>query len=361
MRLRTPLAAVAAALLVSPTSAALAQPLALESAAAQGFRVPLYSTDIVDMPICRSEADLDCVEGVAVVRRGARIEARRVGEHWEYQPTPGELIPFRLYTQVIPLGYLHADPIAPHRASVYVEVTRLGDAAHPVQQLEDVDCSTGALEDCVLGAPPLPASDQFEISVRTSWLRPLMVNTQGIDSRTRWTELEKGHRFTFSAKQVLMPVTEPIVEWPPPDSWNHPQAWEARLYFIVDHAADRPGWSAYDTRCADKGFPNVSRNAVAAGRPEWVGESLDFNVMAPHNAPDGTTLHGLFEADLPLSWLRCRSGLRGLKPNALMVQVLSENGMEQAATTSLTSKKGMLKVRAYDFHYSSPTIKLARK
>lgn len=350
-------AAVAGLALVSPGLSVST------SAASTGHRVPIDSTQIVTLPMCLSTEDLDCIDAVRVVRNGKALRASLISPPenpttWRYADVNGDPISFSLRGVMTPLGYVRPDPVQPHRADVYVEIWREPDHQHPWRDISQVDCSSGTLSDCVEGDAPFPESDRFEVDVRTSWLRPLLISTAGSDFRTTWQAIPGGHIFRFSALQMLMPVVDPLSGWPPPPGWDRPRAWDARLYFIVDHAATRPGWSAYDTRCADKGFPSVARNAPVAGRPEWEGNSLNFNSIGPHFAPDGSELTGDFQAHIPLAWLRCRSGLPKLRPSMLSVSVVDDRGVPQAATTSLRATNGMLEVNAFGFHYSRPTIKL---
>lgn len=365
-RLRAAVATVCGALICAGVLHAQISHAVASPVDADGFRVPLYATQPVNLGICTEPGDLDCIESIRVLRDGEEMVPQHAQseddeEYWTYPGIDGEEIPFDFGVSVVPLGYVHDDPLKPRRASLLVNIARRADADHPYRGVRQLECDTGRVEDCVAFDPPLPAGDRFEVVVRTSWLRPLQVSTHGEEMQTTWTALGDGYRFRFSARQMLMPLVDPLTTTQIPPSWERAKGWDAQLYFVVDHAATRKGWSAYDTRCADKGFPNTALNAPIAGRPDWhPGDSaFSMNVLAPHYAPDGSQLTGNFEAEIPLAWLRCRSGQPKLRPNLLEVRVVSENGEEQAATTSLQSRRGMLYVRAYDFHYSAPRIEIA--
>jgi hypothetical protein len=324
----------------------------------EGHRVPLYGTSQVDLPLCKIPADLDCVESVRVSRNGEVFPLELTSPpdsphyfYWRYTRGDGSSVAFHLQAVLLPLGDEQA-----HRALLYVGVDRIPDADNPWSDGTNLDCSSGVLADCVVYEPLLPLEDRFYVAVRTSWLRPLMVSNAGSDFQSKWQPIAGGHRFELSAKQMLLPDVDYSTNWD--TSMERPRGWDGRLYFIVDHAADDPAWSAFDTRCVDKGFPIVSRNAPAAGRPEWIGKSLNFAVVGPHYAPDGTLFRGQFQAKIPLAWLRCRSGLTGLRPASLSVQVVSQDGEEQVATTALSVRNGMLHVSARDFHFSQPTVRL---
>jgi hypothetical protein len=332
-------------------------------ASTQGHRISLYATESVHLPFCQIPEDLDCIESVRVLSDGREapleiLPSASGVNRVTYDDEDGEAVTFVLAAMINPLGWTRPDPLKPHRADLYVGIDREPDAEHPFHLESDVDCSTGVLDDCVAFEPLLPRDDRFEVTVRTSWMRPLQISTYGSDFRTRWEPIEGGHRFRLSARQMLMPLVDPLSSWPPPPGWDRPRGWDGRLYFIVDHAADEPDWSAFDTRCADKGFPIVARNAPVGGRPEWTGDSLDFASIGPHYAPDGSLFRGEFQAEIPLAWLRCRSGKAKLRPAMLGIEVVNEDGIEQAATTSLRSRKGTVHVGAFNFHFSRPTVRL---
>jgi len=355
--------AVSVAVALATAGVAMSAP---SQAAPTGHRVPLYSTEQAVLPLCLTSEDLDCIEAVRVIRNGRELPVTRESDTsaprtWSYPDVNGDLIRFDLQPFMTPLGFKRADPVMPYRADVYVGIDRLADSRAPWNEPSEVDCTTGVLADCVMYEPPFPASDRFEVDLRTSWLRPLMIGTAGSDFRTRWERIEGGHRFRLSATQMLMPVVDPLSSWPPPPDWDRSRGWDGRLYFIVDHAADQPGMSAYDTRCSDKGFPNIARNAPVGGRPEWQGNSLNFSSIGPHYAPDGSLLRGDFQAEIPIAWLRCRSGLAKLRPAMLSVEVTNEKGEEQVATTSLRACNGIRHVNAFDVHYSSRTVRLVAK
>jgi hypothetical protein len=66
---------------------------------------------------------------------------------------------------------------------------------------------------------------------------------------------------------------------------------------------------------------------------------------------------GFFTTEIPVAYLDCRWPKNVLtKSPRVEVSIVNTDGTSQIATTSVNIEKGILKVRAYGFHYSSPTI-----
>ena len=86
-------------------------------------------------------------------------------------------------------------------------------------------------------------------------------------------------------------------------------------------------------------------------------ETLSYNIAAPHFKSDGSENKGYFHADLPLAWIDCQwPGNTLTKSPKIEVSVIDQNGIPQVATSSVEIKNKVLKVRAYGFHYSAPSI-----
>jgi hypothetical protein len=238
------------------------------------------------------------------------------------------------------------------------DVVRQGDAGTPFRDDAALDCSTGDRFTCTFGDPPLPENDRVEISFRASWVRVLNVAVRGQDLVFDSRRIPGGTLFTMSARQDLLPRLNPV-DGVPLEEWTT-DAWVASLNFIIDHAGASSFDSAYDPRCAYAGAPVAGHNAPVAGRPWWNNRtnSLDFAIIAPHRGPDGEVYRGYFQAQIPMSWLRCESGRKDLRANSFTIRVLTEDGEEQVATSALTVRNRTLFVQAFGFHYSSPTVQL---
>ena len=88
-------------------------------------------------------------------------------------------------------------------------------------------------------------------------------------------------------------------------------------------------------------------------------ETLKFNIGAPHKLSTGEMNRGFFTTDIPVRYLDCRWPQNILtKSPRVEISIANTDGTTQIATTSVKIEKGILKVRAFGFHYSSPTIVL---
>jgi hypothetical protein len=132
--------------------------------------------------------------------------------------------------------------------------------------------------------------------------------------------------------------------------------------FIVDHAGKSAGESFYDPRCAEFGFTAQTSNAGGGGAPYWNErtKSLDFGISSPSFDPEGNAVRGYFRMWVDLDFVRCQWPESGLwRANFFKVGVYNEDGSKQTATTVVSAKRGQLYVAAYNFTYSSPTIRLS--
>lgn len=319
----------------------------------------------VPIPLCVGAEDLDCIDGVAVLTGGKRIPAQLAGEpsgpqsSWAYESSTGDVVAFNVDSRLKPTGVIESWGGRIPGARFWVD--RVADSSNPFRDEDDLDCATGIREDCTIWSPLLPADDRIEIAFRSSWIRPLNVAVRGRDFTYRTRPISGGTLFTMAAKQDVIPrISSPAGT--PFDDWTA-DAWMAYLNFIIDHAGTSVLDSAYDPRCAKKGAPVAGHNAPGAGRPYWDhgSRSLNFAIQAPHHGPDGEVYRGYFQAQIPLAWLRCEARQGDLRASGFSIRVVSEDGEEQAATTSLTTRRGVLHVQAFGFHYSSPTVQLVSK
>ena len=86
--------------------------------------------------------------------------------------------------------------------------------------------------------------------------------------------------------------------------------------------------------------------------------SLDYKVAATHFEPDGTTVFkGSYDLVMNSKVARCIYGFTQA-PISATVSVTSEAGTPSVATTVVNEKNGWLSLGAYNFTYSTPTIRV---
>lgn len=327
--------------------------------------IPQYGTEEVGLPTCQDPLDRDCLAAVTVISDRTRIKPELLSESpdgtvlWRYTRDDNLVVTFRTFARMTPLGVIQS--WGGQIPGVRVFVDREPTPAFPRLEAYEVDCGTGVQADCVAFGPAFPEADAIEIDLRLSWLRPLNIAMSGREIFFRKKSITNGNLYTLRAKEALVAVVTNSQELDV-DLWTT-SYWQPDLIFVLDHAGNSSSDSAYDPRCAPKGAPVTASNSASAGQPYWdnSSKSLNFGVLHAHYAPDGSVNRGRFEAKFPIQWLRCQSGKRNLKISGFIVQVLNEDGVEQAATTSLSQRRGLVTVRALDFHYSSPTIRLVKR
>jgi hypothetical protein len=86
--------------------------------------------------------------------------------------------------------------------------------------------------------------------------------------------------------------------------------------------------------------------------------SLDYKVAATHFEPDGTTVFkGSYDLVMSSKVARCIYGFTQA-PISATVSVTSDAGIQSAATVVVNERNGWLSLGAYNFTYSSPTIRV---
>jgi hypothetical protein len=338
------------------------------AARTEGHAIDEWGTRVTGVPLCAKERDLDCIDGVRVRTGGTWQTPRLISAErrnspegdefltaWEYSPAIGEGVQFLVYSSMSPRGVLR-DGVAALDHGLRIMLARVPDADHPWMDVDDLECSLGNVDTCILGAPRLPEDDFFEVTARTSWLIDNGVGVNGHDMSVHRRDVPGGSRWVFGARQFLVPQP---AKW---DEVTPALGWVGRLSFEVGHAGDGTHDSAFDPRCAEHGAPWKSINSAGSGRLKWArkAQTLDFQIFSPHLDPHGNPLVGDFTAVVPLKWLHCMAEKK-VNPAHFSVAVFDEGGEQQAATTAIRVRKGVVYVRATGFHFSSPAIRLKTK
>ena len=102
----------------------------------------------------------------------------------------------------------------------------------------------------------------------------------------------------------------------------------------------------------------VTTNAMAysGSAPEWKNNTLAYDVAGLHFMPDGkTVVEGTYDLAIRSDVARCLYGF-SKAPISATINVTGANGETKTATTVVNEKDGWLKLAAYGFTFSSPTI-----
>jgi hypothetical protein len=105
-----------------------------------------------------------------------------------------------------------------------------------------------------------------------------------------------------------------------------------------------------------KGIVTTNATAYSEGPPEFDKGMLNYKVAGLHYAADGKTLNeGVYDMIIKSAVARCIYGFSNA-PISAAISVTSASGEAKVATTTVSEKNGWMKLAAYGFTYSSPTI-----
>jgi len=113
--------------------------------------------------------------------------------------------------------------------------------------------------------------------------------------------------------------------------------------------------------CLDKdktlaGVVTTNSTMYIDGPPVFEDGMLDYKVASTHYEADGTTLFkGTYELIMSSTVARCIYKFTSA-PISATVSITSENGEANLATTVISEKNGWLKLGAYGFTFSAPTV-----
>ncbi len=138
---------------------------------------------------------------------------------------------------------------------------------------------------------------------------------------------------------------------------------------IKDTAADsNTSWQVksiqtqgYENECLKDtsrliGLVTTNAMAYAGGAPAWENNTLAYEVAGLHYMPDGkTAVEGTYDLAIRSDTARCLYGF-SKAPISATINVTGANGETKTATTVVNEKDGWLKLAAYGFTFSSPTI-----
>lgn len=205
---------------------------------------------------------------------------------------------------------------------------------------------------------PKMFDNRFEIKIRTSWLKPQDIQLHAVEADYEIQKIPGGTRWIFSGKQQSISYYDG--DWSAKMRKGANADFDShRLDFLVHHLGR--GGSYFDETCGDKGFTVESHNAPGAGMPFWddATKSLNFSIESPHANSLGKPVVGYFRLWMPEAYLDCKWPKNSLSAAAtIQVFVENEDGTYQTATTVVGRFKDMIRIEAYGFHYSAPTIKV---
>lgn len=180
---------------------------------------------------------------------------------------------------------------------------------------------------------------------------------------------------TRNRREILLgPEIRNAISSPSPSSEVGMEELLAWLPHVGDRAtADIARWTirsladnelAGASQCfADRSQLNglVTTNATqySGGPPKFdrASGSLDYRVAAPHYTSGGNLVVGTYDLVMRSSVARCVYGFSNAPLNA-SISVVESDGQTTVATKSVSERDGWIRIAAYGFGFSSPTIKV---
>lgn len=344
----------------------------------------------MELTLCKDDTDMDCIESLGLVTRqgfvAGEIVSRRPpismgpiqGGGRESGPTTGQVL-YRSETWRIPgmrteSGLDTLDPfIALTTPGLRWYAADQGIEYDVAAQLEfEVSTSRSVLLDTAIpcdtsdgrcGRPEHMDPDQtFRAIVRTSWFAPAWARSHLGNTVLRVEAIKGGgSRITVQGKALNSPGF--LFGGGRDQDLHRRDSFDYNDYrwtvYMMD--ANDPN---FPERCSDFGFPLVSGNQWGSGTPMWNPrtQEMSLEMSAPHYDGDGKVFRGTYEAFIPAAYARClwQADPKRLQ-SRLIVEVMSEDGDEKAATTSIAFRDGGVKIIARNFTFSSPTITVRPK
>jgi len=111
----------------------------------------------------------------------------------------------------------------------------------------------------------------------------------------------------------------------------------------------------FTTGAGLKGIVATNSTTYSAGPPTFVDGSLNYHVSSPHFNPDKSDFKGTYNLVMRDDVARCLYKFSNA-PVKATVQVITEDGKTDIATTTVTDQDGWLSMGAANFTFSAPTV-----
>jgi hypothetical protein len=131
--------------------------------------------------------------------------------------------------------------------------------------------------------------------------------------------------------------------------------------FWTARSLDVPGGSAQCFKDSSKFIGVVTTNAMmySGGPPSFNKElgTLEYKVGAPHLTSNGEVFKGSYDLQVSSEVARCLYSFTSA-PIQASISIVNETGEASVATTVVSEKDGWLRLAAYGFTFSNPTVKV---
>ncbi len=106
-----------------------------------------------------------------------------------------------------------------------------------------------------------------------------------------------------------------------------------------------------------KGIVTTNSTTYSEGPPKFSDGTLNYKVASAHFNPDGSEFKGTYNLVMRSDVARCLYKFSSA-PLAATIEVLNDSGQSSIVTTVFGERKGWVELAAYNFTFSSPTVRV---
>ena len=106
-----------------------------------------------------------------------------------------------------------------------------------------------------------------------------------------------------------------------------------------------------------KGIVTTNSTTYSEGPPTFSEGFLNYKVASAHFNPDGTEFKGTYNLVIRSDVARCLYKFSSA-PLSASIQVVTDNGEPSVSTTLFGERNGWVELAAYNFEFSSPTVRV---
>jgi hypothetical protein len=225
------------------------------------------------------------------------------------------------------------------------------------------------------------ATDRYYVTLRTSWLQIYLVSGIGTGVKLVNKKIQDGHSISISGLSTIQywvnnyKDAKAILDNGKGQVRVDVTATTAvrKFEFFLQHFDSLPRkrplqWG----KCIETGFPATFANGQTSSiiyaegdlkstRRVILGKRGDlvWFISSPHFTPEKEVIEGTYQADVPVRWLDCAYPSNEItKAQKIEMQIIDEFDGIQVATSSVKVSDGILIVRAFGFHYSTPHFRV---
>ena len=176
---------------------------------------------------------------------------------------------------------------------------------------------------------------------------PSVGKIYGVADPNQWDVLHLASSRDFEALKAWLPLVKDTAA-----------GLTTQWYFKASNEGSDPRFASSGDQV--DGIVTSNATAYVPGPPSFnqQTQSLEYQVGAPHFTPSGATFRGTYDLTIRADAARAIYGFAKNVPVKATVSIVSENGQEVAAQEQVGEKDGWFFLRAENFTFSSPKLRV---